>query len=229
VKRLTSSIVVLAAALAASACGGGDGAPTAESVVSASVAATGGLQTFHFVLDIEHQPASTTGIQLSAAEGDVVVPDRLQADASGTLAGTPLSTQLVVVADRTWIKNPLTGLWQEVDVKTSPIPFFDPARGVLAVMKGATDLAIDGEEQVGGADTYRVAGSVTATDISPLLGNPPSDTKVKAIFWIGKDDSILRRVRAEGPIAAGEPANVSREIDVSRFGEPVTIEAPEGA
>lgn len=228
-KLLWSGVVVVLAALAVSGCGGGDGTPSVETIVDESVAATGAVKTFHFVLDIQHQPKSTAGIQLSAAEGDVIVPDRLRADASGTLAGTPLTTQLVVVGDRTWLKNPLTGLWQTVDVGTSPIPFFDPAQGVLAVIQGATDLAVDGEEPVGDADTYRLVGAVTAKDISPLLGNEPSATKVKATFWIGKDDSVLRRVRADGPIAADEPANVSRQIDLSRFGDQMTIEAPEGA
>lgn len=224
--RAARAVGLSAAALASltlAACGGGT---SAADTVEKSIAATEKVQTFHFTLDIRNQPRSTSGLQLTAAEGDIVVPDRMRADVAGTFAGTAITTQLVVVGEETFYKDPLSGSWQRIDVGTSPIPFFDPAEGVLAVMRAATGLERDGSETVGGTDAVRLTAEVAVKEVSPLLGNPPSDELVAATFWIGKDDSILRRVRVSGPINPGEPADVERVVEVSRFGEPVTIEPP---
>jgi hypothetical protein len=196
--------------------------------VAASAEATAQVESFHFTLDIRNQPASTTGLQLEAAEGDVAVPDRLSADVSGTFAGTPLTTQLIVVGEKTLLKDPLTGSWREVDVNTSPIPFLDPAAGVLAVMRGAEGLEQTGSEEVDGVPSHRLVGTVTVGDISPLLGNPPGEDAVEATFWIGEEDSILRRVSVAGPINPGEPDDVLRVVELSRLGDPVEIELPKG-
>ncbi len=45
--------------------------------------------------------------------------------------------------------------------------------------------------------------------------------------WIGQDDSLLRRARLEGPINNEEGDDIRRQIELSGFDEPVTIEPPE--
>jgi hypothetical protein len=227
--RPVRAAIGAASLLLASAALAGCGGASVTQIVADSIEQTGRIKTFHFALDIRNQPKSTSGLQLSAAEGDIMVPDRLRADVTGTFAGIPISTQLVVVGDDTFLKDPLSGAWRKVDVNTSPIPFFDPAEGILAVMRGAQDLEEDGSEDVGGADTVRLDGRVAVSELTPLLGNEPSDESAAVTFWIGKEDSILRRVRVNGPISPKEPDDIYRVVEVSRFDEPVTIEPPEGA
>lgn len=221
-RRLLAAAATVAV-VALAGCGGGT---TPEEIVEESVEATSAVESFHFTLDVRNQPPSTTGLQLAAAEGDIDVPDRMKADVSGTFSGVPITTQLVVVGEDTYYKDPLSGAWESIDVNTSPIPFFDPAEGVLAVMESATELQEEGTETVGGVDTVVLTGKVTVAEVTPLLGNPPSDEVVEAAFWIGQDDSILRRVSVLGPISPDEPADVERIVEVSRFDEPVTIEPP---
>jgi hypothetical protein len=206
-------------------CGGGS---SVDEIIRASIEKTSVVRSFHFTLDVQNQPPSTSGLQLAAAEGNVSVPDRLRADVSGTFSGVALTSQLVVVGGTTVIKDPLTSAWRKVNVNTSPIPFFDPANGVLAVMRDARELEQAGSEEVGDVSTHRLRGSVTVAQITPLLGNPPSGETVDVTFWIGKDDAILRRVRVDGSINPGEPANVFRVLEISRFDEPVAIELPAG-
>ena len=187
------------------------------------------MQSFHFALDIAKVPTSAKGLQLTGAEGDARVPDALKAEVSGTFAGFPLSTSLVSAGGKLWIKNPLSGSWQSVDVETTPSFLLDPRKGVLGVMRGMTDLKEDGSEDIGGVSTTRITGTIDASEVGPLVAVKPRQGSVDVTLWIGKDDGILRRIEVTGPVGADEKADAVRTVELSRFGEPVTVEAPEGA
>ena len=228
--RLLAGLGVALAALAVAGCGGGGGSgKDPATIVRESVASTENVKSFHFALDISKVPKSAKGLQLTGAEGDAKVPDELSAQVSGTFAGFPLSTKLVAVGGKLWIENPLSGSWESVDVGTTPGFLLDPQKGVLGVMRGMTDVKEDGSEDVGGVSTTRITGTVPAAEVGPLAAVTAGSGSVDVSLWIGKDDGILRRVEVAGPIASGEPADAVRTIELSRFDEPVTVQAPEGA
>jgi lipoprotein LprA len=227
---LLAGLGVVLAALAAAGCGGDSGSGRdPATIVRESAAATEKVKSFHFALDISKVPTSAKGLQLTGAEGDAKVPDALKAQVSGTFAGFPLSTKLVAVGGKLWIENPLSGKWQAVSVDTTPGFLLDPQKGVLGVMRGMADVEEDGSEDVGGVSTTRITGKVEVSDVGPLVAASGGSGSVDVTLWIDKDDGILRRIELSGPIGAGEPAEAVRTVELSRFGEPVTVEAPEGA
>ena len=227
--RLLLGVGVLLVVVAVAGCGGGGGGPSPVKLVAASADRTVLVKRFHVTIDIEKVPRSTTGLQLTAAEGDVLVPDRFRAQVSGTFAGISLTTQLVAIGGKLWIKNPLTGSWQKVDVGTTPAFLLDPQKGVLGVMLGVTGLKNDGSEDIGDVATFRVRGKADVSKVAPLVAVSAGTGSVEVELWIGKKDKILRRIRVVGAVAKGEPADATRVVELSRFGEAVTIEAPKGA
>ncbi len=224
---------IVVAALAAAGCGGsgGDGTPepSPAAVVRQSAERTGELRSFHFRLDVEGVPKSRKGLQLTGAEGDVRVPDRLRAEVSGTFAGFPLATSLVAAGGKLWIENPLGGSWERIAVGTTPAFLLDPQKGVLGVMRDVTQTASDGSDDVDGTKTLRFTGTVPAASVAPLAAVKGSSGTVVVTLWIGREDSILRRIEVVGPVGAGESAATKRTIEISRPDEPVTIEPPKGA
>jgi hypothetical protein len=213
-------------------CGGGDageGRPSPEDIVAESAEATEAVSSFHVAFDSEGVPRSTSGLQLLGAEGDVIVPDRVRADVSGTFAGVPITTQLVAIGDDVWIKDPLAGGWRRVDVGTTPSFLLDPVAGVLGVMRRVTELSDEGTEEIGGATARMLHGTVDAADVAPLFAVAPTEARVEATLWIGEEDRILRRVEVSGAVAANEPDDALRVVEISRIDEPVTVEPPEGA
>lgn len=218
----------LLVAVALAGCGGGGttAAPKPEAIVAKAVAATAKQRSFHFKLTVDNPAASSSGLSLTRAEGDVIVPDRVKADIAGTYSGIPLTSKIVFTGPEQFLLNPLSGSWQRFTTKTSPIGFFSPATGVLKAVKGATGLSLAGTETVGGVDTYKLVGKVGARSVTGFLGNPPSDLQADAEIFVGKDDSLLRELKLTGPIAAGEPSGIARTVVLSRYGESVTIEAP---
>jgi hypothetical protein len=224
-RAIAVTLASLASSLLLAACGGG-GAPSARAIVDRMVTATLAQKTFHLVVNVANPAPSPKGLSVTFAEGDLAVPDRFRGDVTGTLFGVPLSTKLVAVKHDTFVKNPLGGGWLRVSVKLSPLAFFDPETGLLPVISHADGLAFAGTEDVDGLATYRLTAHVPASAITPLLGNPPSSRPVAVTVWVGKKDYLLRRVVLAGPLSKDEPADASRTLDVTRYGEPVTIAAP---
>lgn len=221
-------LLVLVVVLGLAGCGGGgkpSGPPVAE-IVERTTTETAAQTSFHFHLAVTHPPPSSSGLSLTLADGDLVVPDRLKAKVSGTYNGIPISSEIVFAGPRQFLRNPLTKQWQGFSTKTSPIAFFSPAKGVLAAVKGATGLKLVGTETVAGVESYHLSGMLKARDVTGFLGNAPSDREAAAELYVGKDDFLLRKLTLVGPIADGEPKDVARTVTLSSFGEQVTIEAP---
>ena len=220
--------VILLAGLG-SACGGGGGEeePAVRDIVARSTTVMQAQKRFHFVFDEKNGPRSTTGVHLVFAEGDVSVPDRVKADVSGTFQGLPLRSRLVVAGGKTYIENPLTGKWSEVSINTNPVAFFDPAKGVLAVIRAASQLELVESEEVGGVDAHHLQGKTTVGSITPLLGNPPGTRLVDLELWVDKKTGRLLRLRLSGKVESGDPTGAVRTIELSRFGVVVPIVAPQ--
>lgn len=222
---LPLGVIVLAAVLAA--CGGDGQKQSTTDIVARAASATEAEKSFHFVFDEKNGPTSTSGIHLVFAEGDIVVPDKVKADVSGTFQGVPLRSQLVVVAGKYFLKDPFTGKWAKVSASMNPVAFFDPAKGVLAVITSATQLELLGTEKVGTADAYHLKGKTTLSSIAPLLGNPPGTQLVDVELWVDKQTDRLVRLRLSGQVEEGDPAGAVRTVEISRYGVVVPITAPQ--
>lgn len=222
----------LAAALLLAGCGGGGSStttrasPTAQQILARTAKKTSAAKSFHVVYALRNAGSGGAGLQLTSAEGDVAVPGKLKAKATGTLAGVALSTHVVVVGDHAWLENPIGGGWQRFETAASPLRYFDPRRGVFAVLRGAHGFERAGTATVGGVETYELHGTLPAKTVAPFLAAEPGDRQVDVRLYVGEHDFLLRRVVVDGPVNGSEPANVERVVTLSRFDEPVLIAAP---
>jgi len=224
--RLACSVVTLVVVLVAAGCGGGGSAPAADDLVAESVAATSQVKSFHLVIDTSNIATSGSGLSLKFVDGDVVVPDKLKGKVGGTFAGISVTTELIVVGETYYLRSPFGNTWQKIDVATLPAAFFDPEHGILAVIKGASDLQNDGSEEVGGVDCYRIEGKVVADDLTTLLSGASGTQQLDMELWIGKDDKLVRRLQLTGPISPDESEDAVRTVELSEFDEAVQITAP---
>ena len=108
------------------------------------------LESFRF--ELTHNEGGTEFIPALVVEealGEVVKPDRLSLKFSGTFGGSyAIKSTLVSVGGTTYMTNPLTGTWQEMDDTVSPLGFFNPTVGIAAMM-------LQLEEPQGGRDRQR--------------------------------------------------------------------------
>jgi hypothetical protein len=219
--------VVLALVALAAGCGGDEGGDDPADVIAESAERTGEIESFHFTLDVQNVPITTSGLQITSAEGDVAVPDRASADVTGNFAGVSLTTQVIAIGDDVWLLDPLTKKWTMIDVSTTPIALLDPTEGILGVMAGVENATDAGTEKVGDVTVRKITGTADTAAVAPLVATSASEGEVPVALYIGEDDLLLRRVDVTGPVAEGEADDSLRTFEISRFDEPVEIEPPE--
>ncbi|MGA2286283.1 MAG: LppX_LprAFG lipoprotein [Dehalococcoidia bacterium] len=231
-----SAALAVAAALL-TACGGGGGSnkpattgplPQPDAVLSKAVDAFQGMKTFHFRL--EHDNGGTQippGLTLITADGDVIVPDRMSAKLDAKAGQQSVNVQVIGVGDQGWITNPFSRQWQPLPSGTSIKDIFDPAQGVKAVIGSLQNAQVTGEETVDGTLCYRIEGSVASEVLQAAAPIAKPGLTVGIKVWIGEDDSLIRQVYLIGPLAPDEPSNIVRRLMLSKFGEDISIDAPQ--
>ena len=221
--------------LALAACGGGGKSttstgtlPPAGSILPAAVRAFDSLQTFHFNLTHENGTSPIpNGLQLVSADGDVVVPDRMHANIEAKVGNQTVKVEIIGVGDQGWMTNPFSRQWQPLPSGTTIKDIFDPTQGVKAIIGSLQNAQVAGQEKVGGAQTWHIKGSIQSDVLTTAVPIARPGLTVGIEAWIDIDDSLIRQVYLEGPIAPGEADNIVRKLALSDFGEQITITPPQ--
>lgn len=223
-----SLLLILFAGVLASGCRGDGGATKADGadVLKRGAERMDRVKSFHFAL--EHEKGTTQivrNLQMVSATGDVVPPDRLRLDAKAKSGPLNIAVGIVAIPGHSYISNPLTGRWEEERISVAA--FFDPATGVTALMRAATEPRVTATEKLEGRETHRVDAFVDSGSMTLFTSTPAAGRKLKARAWVGVDDPVLVRVEIEGAVSEGEPADLLRRLTLSKFDEPIQIEAPQ--
>ena len=199
----------------------------AAPIVSQARQAMAAVTSFHFVLSQTGGGTPLmTGIETTGAEGDAVPPD-LQALVSATIAGSPFNVQIAFLNGVNWVKNPITGYWQEWTESAGFLGSFNPGTAIDTLLSQATGLQIIGVETVDGVDTNRVRGNVAASVLATLTGGVNAASgQVQVDMWIGQSDSRLRKVVTQGKVTSAEVEGIVRTFTLSAFNQPVTLVTP---
>jgi len=227
--------VLLAGLALAVACGGGGekAAPTpanlpqADEILPKVVERVGTLKSFHFRLEHETGLSSMPmNLKLKTAEGDVQVPDRMEAKLEADAGGALMRVEVIGIGDQGWMTNPFSHQWQSLPEGTTISAIFDPAAGIQAVAGSLQEVRVAGVEKVGGDNTYLLEGQIDSGVLKAAAPIAEPGLTVNVKVWVGVDDYTIRQVRLEGPFAPGEPDNIVRILSLSKFDEPVSIEPP---
>lgn len=226
---LSLLLALLAGGVLASACrggGGGDAKADGADVLRRGAERMDHVKSFHFAL--EHEKGTTQivrNLQMVSATGDVVPPDRLRLDAKAKSGPLNIAIGIVAIPGHSYITNPLSGRWEEEQISVAA--FFDPATGVTALMRAATEPRVTATEKLEGRNTHRVEAFVDSGSMTLFTSSPVAGRRLKARAWVGVDDPVLVRVEIEGAVSEGEPADLLRRLTLSKFDEPIQIEAPQ--
>ena len=181
------------------------------------------LRSFHFRLD--HRRGGTPllpGLLIQEAEGDVISPDQISTDFSGSFGGFAVKSSLITIGDKSYMTNPLSGQWEDVPTDVSPLGFFNPRQGIASMMSQVESPTL----LPGGRDTIRVQGRMPAEALAPLLGATVKGTTVAVELAIDANELYLLEAVFDGRVTPTEIDGVIRVIRLSRFNEPITIEPP---
>jgi len=214
-RHLAALLVVPLLALVV-ACGGDEGPDINVEDVDAAVLLEGAaarieqLDTFHFDLEFSGGAADILGgIRMRDAEGDFAGLNNFQAALHASVG--PINADLEVrnVNGEGWI---------------SVAEVFDISTGVTALMRSVEAPTVTRAERRDGVDVYRVEAKLASDELTLIPGARAGET-LDAVAWIGVDDTLVRRIEVSGALFSANGAGTVT-VRLSRFDEPVTIEAP---
>ena len=213
-----------------------DLAPAGESlspkaILSAAHTSMSALDSYHAELRLAWVDDETdTGYALCTRSAiDFQAPDRVLGHYSTFGAWGEYATEIISIGHSVYQTDYTTGKWE-----WAPLPPVDSAN-LLEIFgddttADPTDSSIIGIERLNDVEVYRIGGTVSAQafyNIASISGE--SDNSLQAVFWVGVEDSLVRKVSAEGVIddMKSFPINISITIEYSAFGEEIVIEAPQ--
>ncbi len=126
---------LLAIVLMLTACGGTNvpPVPTAQQLIANAQAAIRKVTSYHFNLVADH-PGTGGLLTIMSADGDILVPDKLRANANVIALGSLSKVQIIAIGARQYVTDPITGQWQAVTDLLDPRAISDPQTGVASIL-----------------------------------------------------------------------------------------------
>lgn len=236
---LARSAALAGVCLALVGCSGGSGGssatpgpsptPDARTLADEAAARLAQVKTFHFVLTHENGGSPIAlGLSMTRAEGDMEKPDRLKAEIQATapnFGNVRINTEVISIGSSAEIQNPFDRTkWVTLPGSNPIAQLFDPAQGATAVLKSVQSPTITGEEQIAGIPCWKLQGNIDAGQLEAFTPTAQAGYQVKGYAWIGTNDHLVYRVRLEGPVGPDDAKNIVRQVDLSNFDAPVTIQ-----
>lgn len=207
--------------------------PSAQEILQAAAEAMAGVSSYRFAILINMILAGLDAVPEPIAvdmdfSGQVVMPDRMQAKLIMSALDVEEETELIVVGDQAFVKDPETDAWQESPQAQAPLDPADLARIDPVEIK---DVVFVGEETLGDATVYHLSGMAAFPLDLASLGVGEVETELPASYWIDTQDMRLVQGTVGGDIRLTEPVpltiTVAITMALSDYDLPVTIEAPE--
>ncbi len=203
-------------------------APDARTIAKAAAEKLKTINSLHFLVNIlTGQVDIYNGISFKKAEGDFLQPTSYKAKLRVSVAIAQVDAEIVGVGNEQCLSlRNLGNSWQKLpaDVGFKASVLFDPEKGLGAVVTKVKDIEIVGTEQLDGVEVYHLKGIVAGTDIAPITASTLGKTDVDYETWIGKSDSIIRKVTFKE--RSTDPNASNWELTFSKFNDPVKIEKP---
>jgi hypothetical protein len=167
-------------------------------------------------------------VQIRNASGDVVMPDKVQAQANVILSGQAVTVKLISIGDNQYITDPITGQWRVIKGVLDPRTLTNPDTGILSLIGKVQNVSQPTEDVVNKIPCWRVTGQLDAKYLSFFTGGGvPAGTILQTSACIGKTDSLPYQVSVTGQAAVGDTAQTSRTFILSNYNKSISITAPQ--
>ncbi|MGH2497676.1 MAG: LppX_LprAFG lipoprotein [Ktedonobacteraceae bacterium] len=215
--------------LVLAACGGGSSSsgpstPDAHQLITKAQAAIQKVTAYHFNLKAVNIGANAV-LPINSADGDIKVPDRLKATANALFAGNNVQVQLIAIGNQQYIN--VFGGWQTATGLLDPRTLSDPQTGVAAILGHIQNPSTPTDSSVGGRSCWNIKGKLDPKYLAGITGGgAPAGQLDDVSTCIGKSDNLPYQIIINGVATQGDTAKTVRTFTLSKFGEPLNIQAP---
>jgi hypothetical protein len=167
-------------------------------------------------------------IVIRQADGDVVMPNKVRAQANVLLSGQAVTVNLVSVDSHQYITDPITGQWRVVTGMLDPSVLTNPNTGLVALAGQLQNITGPTDDNVNGTPCWRVNGLLPAKDLAFFTGGGvPAGTMLKTSVCAGKADGLPYEITVTGEAAPGDTSQTTRTFFISKYNENISIVAPQ--
>ena len=202
--------------------------PTTQQLLTALQKNFRAVSSFHVDLQVQNPgPATANQIQIHSADGDVLMPDKVKAQASVVLSGQAVTVNLISAGNNEYITDPITGQWRVIKGILDPRTLTNPNTGLISLISKIQHVSSPVSDIVNNVPCWRVTGQLDAKDIAFFTGGGvPAGTMLQTNACIGKLDSLLYQVTVTGEAAVGDTAQTAYDFALSQYNEKISINAP---
>lgn len=226
----SAGLLALVLVLVLTACGGsstpGNNTPSAQQLIKNAQAAIQKVSSYHFNLVVDN-PGTGGALVIKSADGDILVPHRLKANASVLILGNVVQVQIITIDSNQYVTDPITGNWMHTTGLLDPRSLSNSTTGVSAILGHIQNPSTPTDASVGGTPCWSINGTLDAKYLAGITGGgAPAGSTVAVTTCIGKSDNLPYQIKMTGVAAAGDNKNTVRTFTLSKFGESLTITAP---
>ena len=203
--------------------------PTTTQLLTALTKNFRTVSAFHVVMSVANPGTVTSDqIQIRSANGDVVMPDKVKAQATVILSGQSVTVNLISVGNNQFITDPITGQWRVIKGVLDPRTLTNPDTGIISLVNKVQNVSQPTDDSVNGTSCWRVTGQLDAKYLAFFTGGGvPAGTMLQTSTCIGKSDSLAYQLIVTGQAAVGDTTNTSRTFLISNYNESISIAAPQ--
>lgn len=203
--------------------------PTTQQLLTALQKNFRSVSAFHVVLKVDNPGSvATAQVQIRSANGDVVMPDKVKAQATVILSGQSVTVNLISVGDNQYITDPITGQWRVIKGVLDPRTLTNPDTGILSLVSKVQNVSKPVDDTVNGVSCWRVSGQLNAKYLAFFTGGGvPAGTMLQTSTCVGKADSLPYQLTVTGQAAVGDTTATTRTFFISNYNENVSITAPQ--
>ena len=218
---------LLACMLAITACSGsGASTPDAHTLITQAQTAIQKVTSYHFNITVDN-PGTGGALVIKTADGDILVPDKLQANANVLLLNNIVQVKIITIGANQYVTDPITNAWHKTSGLLDPRTLSDSKTGVAAILGNIQNPSTPTDSSVDGTPCWSIDGTLDAKYLAAITGGgAPTGSTVKVTTCIGKSDNLPYLIKMSGIAAQGDATNTVRNFKLSKFGESLTITAP---
>jgi len=218
---------LLACMLALTACGGSAATtPDAHTLITQAQVAIQKVTSYHFNLTVDN-PGTAGALIVKTADGDILVPDKLQANANALLFNNVVQVKIIAIGADQYITDPITSAWHKTSGLLDPRTLSDSKTGVAAILGNIQNPSTPTTSSVDGVPCWSINGTLDAKYLVSISGGgAPAGSTLKGTTCIGKSDNLPYLIKMSGIAAQSDSTNTVRNFKLSKFDESLTITAP---
>lgn len=204
-------------------------APSTQQLLSAFKQQYRSVKSLHVTMQTQNTgPADPKQTQVLNVDGDVVMPDKIKAQATVVLSGQNVQVGLISVNGNQYVTDPVTGQWRIMNGVLDPSTLTNPDTGIVSILNKVQNLSQPAASNANGTPCWSVNGTLDAQNVAFLTGGgAPAGSQLQVNACFGQNDSLPYHISIVGEAAHGDTPQTSRTFDLSNYNEQITISPPQ--